>query len=116
MIKLIAMIRRRPGLTRDEFIDYYENKHVPFVTRANGAYLLKYKRNYIQEELTASPEDYDVVTEVWLQSRDALARLLETMTQSSWAKELVADEDKFVDRPSMRMFVTEEYPPGDPMV
>jgi hypothetical protein len=117
MLKLIAMIRRKPGLTRQQFVDYYENRHVPFVTGVNGKYLLEYKRNYVQEELTTSIDrtfdGYDVITEVWLENREALAGLLAMMSQPPWAAELTADEDNFVDRPSMRMFVTEEYRPGE---
>ncbi len=110
MIKLIAMIKRKAGLSRQEFIDYYEGSHVPFVTRQSGEFFLEYKRNYICQELTdsASGTDFDVVTEVWMKDRAALDSLLAMMTGSSWAKELAIDEDRFVDRASMRMFVTEE--------
>lgn len=113
MIKLIAMIKRKAGLSRQEFIDYYEGTHVPFVTRASGAFFIDYKRNYICEELTGSgSDDFDVVTEVWIKDRAALDGLLAMMTESPWARELAIDEDRFVDRASMRMFVTEEYRPA----
>lgn len=113
MIKLIAMIKRKSGLSRQEFVDYYEGTHVPFVARQSGSFFVDYKRNYICEELGgAGTETFDVVTEVWLEDRAALDGLIAMMTASPWAKELAEDEDRFVDRASMRMFVTEEYRPG----
>lgn len=114
MIKLIALIKRKPGLSREAFVDYYENRHVPFVSAKAKEFIVDYCRNYVcpsdAEEDTGGRlfDEYDVITEVWLQDRAALDGLMDLIANSSWSAELEADENKFVDRPSMRMFVTEE--------
>lgn len=31
MIKLILLAKRQTGMSQDDFIDYYENRHAPLV-------------------------------------------------------------------------------------
>jgi hypothetical protein len=40
-------LKRKPGLSPQEFVDYYEHNHVPLVL-SKAAMPLVYKRNYIQ--------------------------------------------------------------------
>ena len=39
MIKMIAILKRKPGMTMEEFIDHYENVHAPMNKRCNNARL-----------------------------------------------------------------------------
>ena len=69
MFKVFAYLTRRPGTTREEFIDYYENHHVPLV-RSLASMPRVYKRNYVVSGDSADPgssaTDFNVVTEmIW---------------------------------------------------
>ena len=47
MIKVFGYLKRKPGLSPQEFADYYEHNHVPLVL--SKAFMpMVYKRNYIQ--------------------------------------------------------------------
>ena len=81
-------LRRRPDLTRAEFLDYWENKHAPFFM-ANAATMRAKK--YVQSQTMDSPmnegfresrglqPDYDGVAEVWFESEQA-GELLHLLT------------------------------------
>jgi hypothetical protein len=47
MIKVFGYLKRKPGLSPQEFADYYEDNHVPLVL-SKAQMPLVYKRNYIQ--------------------------------------------------------------------
>ncbi|MGE2716285.1 EthD domain-containing protein [Mycolicibacterium litorale] len=46
VVTLIMFIRKRPDLTRDEFIDYYETKHIELIGRLVGGRPTSYRRHY----------------------------------------------------------------------
>ena len=47
MIKLIAPMKRRPGMSVDEFRDYYESKHRLLGEKYLAGYASKYLRRFI---------------------------------------------------------------------
>ena len=46
MFKVIALLSKKPGLSRDDFIEYYETKHVP-LARKLFPKIQKYKRSFL---------------------------------------------------------------------
>ena len=75
MFKCIALLRRKPGLSREDFIDYYERQHAPLIRRLLPG-IIDYRRNYVELEGAflfpgAAPIDFDVITEIWLADRAA---------------------------------------------
>ena len=67
MIKWIALIKRRPGLSRAEFREHYEEVYVPLALSLYPT-IRKHVRNYIiPDDLHAGAvePDLDCVTEVW---------------------------------------------------
>lgn len=52
MYTTLAFLTKAPGLTTQEFIDYYENKHVPLINRLAGPenQPLVYKRRYTHRD------------------------------------------------------------------
>src|SRR5438105_1405064 len=45
MIKLVSLIAKKPGITREEFIEHYEKQHSPMSIRLMPQ-IAKYVRNY----------------------------------------------------------------------
>lgn len=78
MFKVFAYLTKREGSTREEFIDYYENHHVPLVLSLAPMPTV-YKRNYLRQSDPANLESpaigFDVVTEMALAPPMFLPRL-----------------------------------------
>lgn len=111
MYKCIAMLRRRPGLSRDAFIDYYETRHSALI-RALLPGILEYRRNYVVHEGAlafpdASPIDFDVVTELGFSDRAAYERFTAKAAEPDIARQIAEDEENLFDRGATRMFVVE---------
>lgn len=98
----MAFLVRKPGLTMDEFVDYYENNHVPLIV-SHGNGLLGYKRNYIRDELAG----FDAVSEFSFTDLNAYKAWAAAMYSPETGVE--KDEANFLDRPKTRACVVEEH-------
>ena len=63
MEKYLALFRRKPGTTREEYHDHYVNVHSPLGMRLMGG-IEGYTVNLVKD----GGDDVDAVTEVWTQS------------------------------------------------
>jgi len=79
MFKQICFLRKRPDMTMDEFLDYYENQHSQLSKRMGRAPSLpnavRYVRRYLTPEknpVTGKVIDpgYDCIMEIWWNSRE----------------------------------------------
>jgi hypothetical protein len=79
MLKQICFFRKRPDMTMDEFLDYYENQHSQLSKRQGRAPSIpgavRYVRRYLQPEknpVTGEVIDsgYDCLMEIWWNSRE----------------------------------------------
>ena len=57
MFKVFGFLPKKDGLGTQEFIDYYENKHVPLICRLAPVPII-YKRRYLGERLTCGEIDF----------------------------------------------------------
>jgi uncharacterized protein (TIGR02118 family) len=118
MYKLTFCLRRRPDLTPEEFRAYWLGTHAQLVADRAGPLRL---RRYVQvhtEDLPGlhaamrrrnggSPEPFDGVAEIWVDSIDDLAA--DDPDLRAAGEELLADERNFIDLPNSPMFVTREH-------
>ncbi len=109
MFKVLAFLTRREGLSTADFIDYYENHHIPLILRLATAPLL-YKRRYRGERLTRANGtiDFDVVTELGFADRASYLAWMAQLADSDG--QVAADEARFLDRSRTRAYVVEERP------
>ena len=115
--KTIALLKAKPGISRAEFVDYYETRHAPLVRELMPG-IVDYRRNYVQADgafafAETPPFDYDSVTEIWYRDRAAYDAAIAAVSQPDAAARLAADEENFIDRARTRMFVVEES--GSPL-
>lgn len=114
MIKFVCMLKRKKGLSFDEFKHYYENNHAPlafsYLTKA-----LHYQRRYLQpampgylEAESEVPGMYDCFTEVWFENRADMESNLAVLADPVAAAVVIADEEKFLDRAALRFFIVED--------
>ncbi len=79
MLKQICFFRKRPDMTMDEFMDYYENQHSQLSKRMGRAPSLpnaqRYVRRYLVPEKnpvtgTVIDPGFDCIMEIWWNSRE----------------------------------------------
>lgn len=110
-VKIISLIRRKPGLSREAFIDYYESRHVLLGLRHTE--MCAYRRNYVDDADPTLPGDpvtlgFDVITESVFADRTSLERSWAHCADPAVTREFEVDEAKFIDRSVTKMFVVGE--------
>ncbi|WP_328527425.1 EthD domain-containing protein [Nocardioides sp. NBC_00368] len=107
MITSIALLTARPGMSRDQFIDYYEHHHVPLILSVAPA-PAAYSRSYLPTlDERSSDADFDVMTRLQFEDR---------ATRDKWIAAVYApgsgvaeDEARFLDRTRTRSWIIEEW-------
>ena len=118
MIKLIMCLCRHQDMTREQFQDYWLNKHGPFFQKHAGDMRAK---KYVQShtmntatntELKASrgmlPE-YDGVAEVWFESEEDMIEAMSPPVGQKLSAALLEDEGNFVDHSKSSAFLVREH-------
>lgn len=111
--KILLFMKRRPGMTREEFREYYENHHVPLALKyASG--LKQYVRRYLEPKPrleTGDGEDlgYDVITELWFDDEKVFRGTVKYLGAAVMPDEVIQDEQLLFDRESMRVATAVEY-------
>ncbi|HMT43912.1 MAG TPA: EthD domain-containing protein [Chakrabartia sp.] len=110
--KVIALLKKRDGLSRAEFIAYYETHHAPLILSLFPQ-ITGYRRNFADFDgayvyPNAAAFDFDCVTEISFARRpdyDAFGALAAT---PEVADQISADEKHFLDQSYTRMFLVGE--------
>ncbi|MEO8541403.1 MAG: EthD domain-containing protein [bacterium] len=116
MTKLTYCLRRKPGMTWQEFSEYWGTVHAPLV--AARAEVLGIKR-YVQVRTQqnpglhaalqarngGSPEPYDGIAELWF---EPVARGERSEAATKAGRELLEDERNFIDLPNSPIWYGEE--------
>jgi uncharacterized protein (TIGR02118 family) len=118
MVKLVYVIRRREGLSAEEFRRYWLEVHAPKVI--NIAKDIRARR-YVQSHTLDTPLNqafaesrglspaYDGITEVWWDSLDDLMAAASTPEAEQAYQMLLEDEGEFIDHGRSTIFMTEEH-------
>jgi uncharacterized protein (TIGR02118 family) len=112
MYKSIALLKAKAGMSRADFIHYYETRHAPLMASLLP-HLRGYHRNYIDMKdafvfAGAAAPDFDSVTELWFEDRAGYEKMVEIVSRPEIAKIIADDEENVFDRSKTRMFVVEE--------
>ncbi|MEQ8859218.1 MAG: EthD domain-containing protein [Pseudomonadales bacterium] len=124
MIRLVFALRRKAGLSREEFQAYWLNRHAPLVAGFAGDLdILRYVQTHTtDDEATAAAQQargdmepaYDGVAELWWASEPALAASLQSEAATAAGAALLEDEAKFIDLPNSPLWMAYEYPQINP--
>ncbi len=106
MIKLICFVRRKPGMSADEFHRYWLEQHGPLVARTkSGSHVLRYEQNpRVRGDEESDDDGYDGVTEQWFASTD---EFYASLAEPDYA-EIDADIENFLDPTRLVWILTEE--------
>ena len=87
MIKRFVILRRKPGMTVEEFRHYWTHVHGELIAKIPG--LLKYTQYHVRSERLDDTDDFiDGIAELWFESEEAQRQAY----QSEEYKAVVADE------------------------
>ena len=118
MIKLVMCLYRRSDITREEFQDYWLNKHGPFFQKNAAAMRAK---KYVQSHTIDTPlndgmrssrgmqPEYDGVAEVWFDSEDDLMAAMNSPEGQALSAALLEDEGNFIDHAKSSAFLVREH-------
>jgi uncharacterized protein (TIGR02118 family) len=118
MIKLTFCLRRKPGLSLEEFQDYWLNKHGPLVRSfAKDLRILRYVQLHslddpMNQGMAASrkaPPAYDGVAQLWFKSMEDLKENARSPAARAANQTLLDDEDKFIDLENSPLWFGEEH-------
>ena len=113
MFKQVTLMKRRPGLTMEEFIDRYENHHAKLgeelFTEAR-----RLVRRYVQPERNPITGqvielDFDVVMEIWWASRADFETAMKQLTISHRLPAIRESGEKLFASHSNPTFTVTEY-------
>ena len=120
MIKMIFMLKRRPGMSREEFVRYYESTHAKL-----GEKHVRNAARYVRRYLKGLPEpftgtvrepDYDVITELWFDNQADMDIAMSHLLKAEVSQEITRDEENLFDRPRNRVYLVEEVDSTMPAV
>ena len=120
MIKVVTLLTRKPGMSREAFIEHYETHHRKIGEKYLSGFATKYQRRYLQSAVFKEQEGdalpFDVLMEIWYPDQEALNGALAVLSTEEAQAEIVADEKRLFDRELIRSFTVEEYESEMPIV
>jgi hypothetical protein len=125
MIRITYVLRRKPAMSITEFQDYWRTVHGPLVAKhATTLNILRYVQVHtlddpLNQQLAAArgkmESPYDGVAELWWTNREALAASFRSSAGQAAGRELLEDEEKFIDLPNSPPWLAYEYPQVNPL-
>lgn len=106
MVKVVALIRRKDGMSTDDFLRHWQVDHPAYVDA------MPHVQRYVQSPVVPhrTPWPYDGLAELWFPSVGAVAESF----ASPAADALRAHEEEFIG--ALEWFLTEETPVTLPSV
>ena len=113
MPQIVILLKRKPGMTREEFKAHYESSHARMTVRYQGHLMQDYRRNYIDSQfgLDAFGESngepaYDAVTVISFATDADLEEFIRP--GKPFGDEFIADEFRFLDRDKVLGFIAHQ--------
>src|SRR3546814_7456687 len=119
MVKLVALLKAKEGLSQEEFENYDEKYHVPLVLK-HLPQIAHYRRNYVVPDTLlrtqhmssdAPPPEFNVITDAWFEDMEDYYTMAATTSDPAIAKVISDDVDTFLDRDAMTQFIVNESIP-----
>jgi uncharacterized protein (TIGR02118 family) len=124
MIRLVYALRRKPGMSLEEFQQYWRERHGPLVAGfASDLRILRYVQTHTLETPANEAAQrargdmephYDGVAELWWETEAALEAVMQTEAGRAAGAALLEDEARFIDLPNSPLWLAYEYPQINP--
>lgn len=117
MIRIITLLKRRPGMSREDFVAYYESTHRLIGEKVLGGFVTHYVRHHLVPlDGSTVDHDFDVVMEMGFPDQAARDACMAHLSRPDIRAEIDADEEMLFDRPRMRVYAATAYPSDMPPV
>lgn len=108
-VTVITLLKRRPDMSKADFIAYYEEHHRRIGEQVLAGYATRYVRRHLHSmDGTEQPEDADVVTEVDYPDAETRDACFASFTDPEITKLITEDEERLFDRSRIRSFNVQE--------
>ena len=115
MYKLLALVKRKSGITKEQFKEYYENHHAKLGEKYLPPYCRKYLRRYLHwvpHPMKPSQKpgpDFDCLVEFWFDTEADCKAFEASVSSPELVKLIIEDEERFVDRSNSFRYIVEEH-------
>lgn len=109
MFKLMMLIKKRPDLSREAFIDYYDNHHIRLLHSIQPQGAAIHRRHFVLVEPGQPEPEYDVISEVIYEDRATAEAAWKILAQPEKTRIMIEDEAKFIERSSLKRFIVETH-------
>ena len=108
-VTLITLLKRRAGMSKADFIAYYEAHHRHIGENVLAGYATRYVRRFLMPLNGRDDEhDPDVILEIDFPDQETCDACFAAMAEPAIMAMIVADEEKLFDRSRNRSFTVEE--------
>ena len=110
MIKFTILLKRKPSLTHEQFVDHHRRVHASLFMSMTVVQATV--RRYVQQHAVAAelpgmpPAKYDGITELWFDDVSALGRCF---SDPEYLAVIRPDEELFLDPHGCDFIVSEEH-------
>ncbi len=118
MIKQVVFLKKRPDMTAEEFMDYYENQHSQLSKQLDAPPPLpnaqRYVRRYVTPELNPLTGEvihpgFDCIMEIWWNTREDFEAAMRGLGNPEFLEARKADELKLFATNSNPVCTVVEY-------
>jgi EthD domain len=114
MFKILVLMKRKRGMSKADFIGYYESTHVKIGLTIFGGHAVKYIRRYLHPlydpaAYTRTVPHFDVAMEAWFDDREHWEAALKVASTPEMVKLSNEDHDQFCDHFERVVFEVEEH-------
>ena len=102
MVKVVVLLTRREGMSREEFARYWREQHLPLVAKLPG--MRRLVANYVLPDPNDPAPAYDGIAEDWFDDLTAMGAAFE----SPEGQAVLADAATFLDMSQLQILVVEE--------
>ncbi len=109
MVKGVALIKRKPGLSPEEFRKHYEEVHAPLIRKSFPS-LKRYARNFVNAapfSRGAGEPEFDCITEMWFDDMQGFQAMVDAWGGEA-GRAIANDERRFLDRTKTVYLIVEE--------
>ncbi len=109
-VTVVTLLKRRDGISKAEFIAYYEAHHRLIGEQVLGSYASRYVRRFLHPlDGEDQPGDVDVVMEIDFPDAASRNACFAAMADPATQAMIAEDEARLFDHSRIRSFSVEEY-------